>query len=125
MKQPGFLVNSKEIWYFGKGMTSKKPTPSTKRKTSHSLTLIKKKGIGPEVFQSIAELGNDGILVFNEHHQIEYANRMASEITGYSNKELLRMSILSLLEEPNHSFIKDFFTHPDRYGEKTCTSPYL
>lgn len=125
MKPSGFLVNSKEIWYFEKGMSSKKPTPSTKRKTSRSLTLIKRKGIGPEVFQSIAELGNDAILVFNENHQIEYANRMASEITGYSNKELLRMSIVSLIDETNQSFIKDFFTHPERYGEKTCTEVHL
>jgi PAS domain S-box-containing protein len=126
MKQSGFLVNPGEIWYLGKGMSSKKPTPPTKRKKSaEPLTLVKKKGVESEMFQSIAELGNDGILAFDEHHQIEFANRMASEITGYSNKELLKMSVLSLLDKPHQSFIEDLFIHPEHYGEKTCTEAQL
>jgi PAS domain S-box-containing protein len=126
MKQSGFLVNPGEIWYLGKGMSSKKPTPPTKRKkTAEPLTLVKKKGVESEMFQSIAELGNDGILVFDEHHRIEFANRMASEITGYSNKELMKMSVLSLLDKPDQSFIEDLFVHPERYGEKTCTEAQL
>lgn len=126
MRHSGFLVNPGEIWYFGKGMSSKKPTPPTKRKKpSEPLTLVKKKGVESEMFQSIAELGNDGILVFDEHHRIEFANRMASEFTGYSNKELLDMSILSLLNKPDQSFIEDLFVHPERYGEKTCTEAKL
>jgi two-component system NtrC family sensor kinase len=126
MKQSGFLVNPGEIWYLGKGMSSKKPTPPTKRKKSaEPFTLVKKKGVESEMFQSIAELGNDGILAFDEHHQIEFANRMASEITGYSNKELLKMSVLSLLDKPNQSFIEDLFIHPEHYGEKTCTEAQL
>jgi len=107
-------------------MSSKKPTSQTKRKkTSEPLTLVKKKGVESEMFRSIAELGNDGILVFDENHQIEFANRMASEITGYSNKELLNRSVLSLLNKPNQSFIEDLFVHPERYGEKTCTEAQL
>jgi PAS domain S-box-containing protein len=122
----GFLVNPKEIWYVGEGMSSKKTTPPTKRrKTSEPLTLVKKKGVGSEMFQSIAELGNEGILVFDERHRIEFANRMASEITGYSNKELLKMSILSLLGKLDQSFIHDLFAHPERYGEKTCAEVQL
>lgn len=77
------------------------------------------------MFHAIAELGNDGILVFDESHRIEYANRMASEITGYSNEALLKMSILSLLTKPHQSFIEDLFLHPDQYGEKTCTEAHL
>ncbi len=103
-------------------MAAKKPTPPTKRKkTAEPLTLVKKKGVESEMFQSIAELGNDGILVFDERHQIEFANRMASEITGYSNRELLKMSALSLLGKLDQSFIHDLFAHPERYVEKTCT----
>jgi PAS domain S-box-containing protein len=123
---PGFLVNSGEIWYLGMDMTSKKPTPSTKRKkTAEPLTLVKKKGLESEMFRSIAELGNDGILVFDERHQIEFANRMASEITGYSNKELLKMSVFSLLAKPHQSFVEDLLIHPERYGEKTCVEVQL
>ena len=77
------------------------------------------------MFQSIAELGNDGILVFDGHHRIEFANRMVSEITGYSNTELLKMTVLSLLGESNQPFLKDIFVHPERYGEKVCTEIQL
>jgi two-component system NtrC family sensor kinase len=77
------------------------------------------------MFQSIAELGNDGILVFDERHRIEYANRMASEITGYSNEELQAMTILSLVGKSDQPFIEDLFIHPERYGEKTCTEIQL
>jgi len=123
---PGFLVNPKEIWYLGMNMAAKKTTPPTKRKkTVEPPTLVKKKGVESEMFQSIAELGNDGILVFDGRHQIEFANRMASEITGYSNKELLKMSVLSLLAKPHQSFIEDLFIHPERYGEKTCVEVQL
>ena len=126
MKQSGFLVNPGEVCYFLKGMSPKKPTPQTKRKkTAEPLTLVKKKGVESEMFQSIAELGNDGILVFDENHRIEFANRMSSEITGYSNKELLKMSVLSLLGKPHQSFIEDLFVHPERYGEKTCAEAQL
>ena len=77
------------------------------------------------MFQSIAELGNDGILVFDKNHRIEFANKMATEITGYSNKELLKMSVLPLLGKPDQSFIEDLFVHPERYGQKTCTEAQL
>ncbi|OGQ09067.1 MAG: hypothetical protein A2026_07615 [Deltaproteobacteria bacterium RBG_19FT_COMBO_46_12] len=114
------------ICYFEKKMQTKKSSPLKKKKVSAGrLSLIKNKGLEAEMFQSIAELGNDGILVFNETHQIEFANRMASEITGYSNKELLKMSVLSLLDKRDQSFIEDLFVHPERYGEKTCAETQL
>jgi PAS domain S-box-containing protein len=121
-----FLVNPEEIGYLGMDMAAKKPTPPTKRKkTAKPLILLQKKEVASETFQSIAELGNDGILVFDERHQIEFANRMASEITGYSNRELLNMSVLALLAKPHQSFVEDLFIHPERYGEKTCVEVQL
>ena len=126
MRQSGFLVNPGEIWYLGKGMSSKKPTPPTKRKkAAEPLTLFKKREVESEMFQSIAELGNDGIIVYDKDHRIEFANQMASEITGYLNKELLKMSVLSLLGKPHQPFIEDLFVHPERYGEKTCSEVQL
>ena len=106
-------------------MMAKKLSPPTKRRRlTGRLTLVDKR-VEAGMFQAIAELGNDGILVFDQNHQIEYANRTASEITGYSNEELLKMTILSLLEKPHQSFIEDIFIHPERYGEKTCTEAHL
>ena len=40
------------------------------------------------MYQSIIELTNDGILVFDERYQVEFANHMASVITDYNNAEL-------------------------------------
>lgn len=105
-------------------MAKKVSPPVRKKKAMGQLTLVGKK-IDAGMFQAISELGNDGILVFDEHHRIEYANRMASEITGYPNEQLLKMTILALLDKPHQSFIEDLFIHPERYGEKTCTEAYL
>jgi two-component system NtrC family sensor kinase len=95
-----------------------------RKRTANRLTLLNRT-VGPEMFQAIAELGNDGILVFDEQHRIGFANRMASEITGYSNEQLLKMTVLSLLGKPNRSFLEDLFIHPERYGEKACTEIQL
>jgi two-component system NtrC family sensor kinase len=125
MNRSGFLVNPGEMSYRGRDMSSRKPTPPKRKKAVEPLTLVRKKGMESGTFQFIAELGNDGILVFDQDHQIEFANRMASEITGYSEKELLKMSVLSLLGKPHQSIVEDLFVHPDRYGEKTCTEVQL
>jgi two-component system NtrC family sensor kinase len=118
--EPASLVNPKELCYLGEAMQVNKSSSSKKRRTSQPLTLIHQ-GVETEMFQAIAELGNDGIFVFNEDYRIAYANRMVSEITGYSNEKLLKMTILSLLGKTNQPLIEDIFTHPERYGEKNCT----
>jgi two-component system NtrC family sensor kinase len=101
-------------------MASRKRSPSQKkRKISNGLPLPDRRAEG-EMFQAIAELGNDGILVFDERHRIEFANRVVSEITGYSNEELLKMTVLSLLGKSNQPFLEDIFLHPERHGEKVC-----
>ena len=64
----------------------------------------------PGVFQSIIELANDGILVFDETYRIEYANPMASKITGFSKAQLLTRDALSLFGETNHAMMKDLFS---------------
>ena len=83
------LVNPGELCYLEGGMRPKKSSPSKRKRTTDQLTPLNQR-VGPEMFQAIAELGNDGILVFDEQHRIEFANRMASELTGYSNKKLLK-----------------------------------
>jgi two-component system NtrC family sensor kinase len=101
-----------------------KKTPFQKRKTSSHLSIVPPR-INGEMFQAIAELGNDGILVFNENFQIEYANRMASVISGYSNEELLNRTLLSLLKQPYPSFLGSLFSRSEPFGEKTCTEAQL
>jgi two-component system NtrC family sensor kinase len=122
--EPTSLVNPGELWYVGEGMQPKKISSSRRKRTARPLTLLDKRA-GAEMFQSITELGTDGIIVFDENHRIEFANRMASEITGYSNEALLKMTVLSLLGKPHLSFLEGLFDHPERYGEKTCTGIQL
>ncbi|MBM4339101.1 MAG: PAS domain S-box protein [Deltaproteobacteria bacterium] len=106
-------------------MMAKNLSPPNKRKrNTHRLTLVNGKGEAG-MFQAIAELGNDGILVFNSNYQIEFANRMASEITGFSHDALLKMNIFSLLDKPQQAFVENIFIHPERYGEKVCSEVRL
>ena len=58
-------------------------------------------------FQKISEMGEDGIIVFDKHYQIEFANRMAVDITGFSQEELMGMDFNLLLNERDQKFLAD------------------
>ncbi len=70
----------------------------------------------PELLQSIVEFGNDGILVFDEQSRIEFANRMASEITGYSNTELLNMPVTSLFSQTDLPLFRHILTQSQSHS---------
>lgn len=57
-------------------------------------------------FQKIAEMGDDGIMVFDEHYLIEFSNSMATDITGYPREKLLGMDFNILLNERDRRFLK-------------------
>jgi two-component system NtrC family sensor kinase len=125
MNESSSLVNPVELCYLENGMQIRKPSPTKRRRRTVNRPAPLQQKEGLEMLQSMVELGNDGILVFEEHSRIEFANRMVSEITGYSNSELLKMTALSLLGEHNQSLLQDLFSHPHRYGEKICTEIQL
>jgi PAS domain S-box-containing protein len=77
-------------------------------------------GLDPELFQSIVASGQDGLLIFDQAYRIEYANRMASEILGRSNVELLHQKVDTLLTFPNHVPLEEHFTLPGPSTEKRC-----
>ncbi len=77
------------------------------------------------MYKSIIELANDAILVFDERYKVEFANQMAAVITGYDNRELKRSNALSLLGTYFHQLVEELFTHPERYGEKSCSEGKL
>jgi two-component system NtrC family sensor kinase len=106
-------------------MEIKKSSPSSKKRRPPAQLGTPDQGGKADMFRSIAELGNDGILVFDEHYRIEFTNRIVSEITGYPNEELLKMTALSLLGKPHQPLLEDLFIHPERYGEKTCSEIQL
>jgi two-component system NtrC family sensor kinase len=58
-------------------------------------------------FQKIAEMGDDGIIVFDENYRIEFANTMATDITGYSQGELVSMDFNRLLNQRDREFLAD------------------
>jgi PAS domain S-box-containing protein len=74
--------------------------------------------------EKIIELGNDGILVFDETYRIEFANQMATEITGYDKEGLLGLDFRRLLTPEDQSFLVDL-PHQMRLkvdeNRKVCT----
>jgi two-component system NtrC family sensor kinase len=55
--------------------------------------------------EKIAEMGDDGIVVLDEHHKIEFANTVASELTGYPKERLMGMDFRLLLTERDHGYL--------------------
>ena len=73
-------------------------------------------------FKLIVEMGNDGIMVFDKHHTIEFANKMASEITGYSNEALVGMDFTLLLDEKGTRLLNDMKPQVERVKNfKVCS----
>src|SRR5512138_622806 len=64
----------------------------------------------PQIFQSIVEAANDGILVCGDQGRIEFANRMASEMTGYTIPDLLHRPVTSLFGKTHQSLFEELFT---------------
>src|SRR4030043_472607 len=56
-------------------------------------------------FEKIAEMGDDGIIVFDEQYKIEFANTVASELTGYPKERLMEMDFRHLLTERDHGYL--------------------
>jgi two-component system NtrC family sensor kinase len=72
-------------------------------------------------FQKIAEMGEDGILVLDERFNVEFANSMALDITGYSRKELMGLDFLALLETGDRKFLLDLYEDgKDAEGRRVC-----
>jgi PAS domain S-box-containing protein len=99
-------------------MQTENPSLPTKRRRAAPGRLTGEGGLVPEVFQTIAQSVNDAIVIFNQEHQILFANRVASEITGYAEAELQRMSLLSLLGNPKQFLVQDPFVYPEGPGAK-------
>ena len=60
--------------------------------------------------EKIAEMGEDGILVYGEDYRIDFANSMASVITGYSHEELMEMDFMELLTEQDKEFLDQMYS---------------
>jgi two-component system NtrC family sensor kinase len=78
-----------------------------------------------ERFRAIAELGNDGIFVLNQSDRIEFANNMASVITGIPVDKLIAKDFKDLLTQEGIRFLGELFLQSEQSGPKVCTEMEL
>jgi len=76
-------------------------------------------------FEKIAEMGDDGIIVFDEDSRIEFANQMASEIMGFPKDQILGREFFSLIGKRNEEFLEEMVMRGEGMGEKVCTEMSL
>jgi len=72
-------------------------------------------------FEKIAEMGEDGILVFNENSLIEFANSRASEILGVARNQIVGREFFSLIGKRDEEFLEEMVMRGEGLGEKVCT----
>jgi two-component system NtrC family sensor kinase len=76
-------------------------------------------------FEKIAEMGDDGIIVFDENSQIEFANQMACEIMGLPKDQILGREFFSLIGKRDEEFLEEMVMRGEGMGEKVCTEMSL
>ena len=72
-------------------------------------------------FEKIAEMGEDGIIVFDEDSRIEFANQMAAEIIGLPKGDILGREFFSLIGKTDEDFLEEMVMRGEGIGEKVCT----
>ncbi len=76
-------------------------------------------------FEKIAEMGDDGIVVFDEDSRIEFANQMASEIMGIPKDQMLGREFFSLIGKRDEEFLEEMVMRGEGLGQKVCTEMSL
>lgn len=72
-------------------------------------------------FEKIAEMGEDGIIVFDADSRIEFANQMASEIMGFPKDQILGREFFSLIGKRDEEFLEEMVMRGEGMGQKVCT----
>jgi PAS domain S-box-containing protein len=72
-------------------------------------------------FEKMAEMGEDGIIVFDEDSRIEFANQMASEIMGFPRDQILGREFFSLIGKRDEEFLEEMVMRGEGLGQKVCT----
>ena len=75
---------------------------------------------GTKRFEKIAELGEDGIIVFDEDSRIEFANQMAAEILGIPKDQILGKEFFSLIGKRDEEFLEEMVMRGEGIGQKVC-----
>ena len=72
-------------------------------------------------FEKMAEMGEDGIIVFDQDSRIEFANQMASEIMGFPRDQILGREFFSLIGKRDEEFLEEMVMRGEGMGQKVCT----
>jgi PAS domain S-box-containing protein len=72
-------------------------------------------------FEKMAEMGEDGIIVFDEDSRIEFANQTASEIMGFPKDQILGREFFSLIGKRDEEFLEEMVMRGEGMGQKVCT----
>jgi two-component system NtrC family sensor kinase len=76
-------------------------------------------------FEKITEMGEDGIIVFDENSRIEFANQMASEIMGLPKDHIIGREFFSLIGKRDEEFLEEMVMRGEGMGQKVCTEMVL
>ena len=71
--------------------------------------------------QKIVEMGDDGIIVFDEDSRIGFANRMASDILGVPKEKIIGSEFYQLIGKSDQEFLADMVARESGLGQKFCT----
>jgi two-component system NtrC family sensor kinase len=71
-------------------------------------------------FDKIAEMGEDGIFVFDEQFNILFANQMASDITGIPKSDLIGKNFFSVIGKQYREFLEGTVIRGEGLGKKLC-----
>ncbi|MDO8723126.1 MAG: PAS domain S-box protein, partial [Syntrophales bacterium] len=85
-----------------------------KRESGHDLREVTNR------LEKIAEMGDDGIIVFGEDSRIEFANQMAADIFDISKEDILGSEFYRLIGKSDQAFLTDILTRGRGVGQKVC-----
>jgi two-component system NtrC family sensor kinase len=72
-------------------------------------------------FEKITEMGEDGIVVFNEDSRIEFANQKSTEIIGLPRDQIVGREFFSLIGKRDEEFLEEMVMRGEGLGQKVCT----
>ena len=76
-------------------------------------------------FEKITEMGEDGIVVFDEDSRIEFANQKSTEIIGLPRDQIVGREFFSLIGKRDEEFLEEMVMRGEGLGQKVCTEMSL
>ena len=90
------------------------------RSTAESKEMERRVQEATQQFEKIAEMGEDGVFVFDQAFRILFVNQMASEITGIPKKDLLGRNFFTVIGKEDKEFLEGTVIRGEGVGQKLC-----